>query len=152
MDCSVDTGNKLQKLKAQVQILPLKKLLLLLFSILISFNSYGEWTKITANDDVDFFMDIETIKERGGYVYYWQLNDWHTPLADDFPALSAVIHKKIDCSAEKMRNEVIYWYEQNMGKGDIYMTIDSSSETTWIYPPHGSAYFIVLNFACTYAL
>ena len=46
----------------------MKKLLLLLFSILISFNSYGEWTKV--NMDVDsssYYIDFATVKKIDGY-------------------------------------------------------------------------------------
>ena len=52
----------------------MKKLLILLFSILISFNSYGEWTKITETINGDtFYIDISFIKENGGYVFFWDV-------------------------------------------------------------------------------
>ena len=42
----------------------MKKILIFLFSILISFNSYGEWTK--TNEDIDgngYYIDFETVKK-----------------------------------------------------------------------------------------
>ena len=53
----------------------MKKLLIFLFSILISFNSYGEWDEIgvdTAGNTS--YIDTDTIKKHGGYVYYWVMS------------------------------------------------------------------------------
>jgi len=42
----------------------MKKLLVLLFSILISFNSYGEWTAVSESVDGDIaYIDYENIKK-----------------------------------------------------------------------------------------
>ena len=47
----------------------MKKLLLFLFSMLVSFNSYSEWTVITKSVDGDYFyIDLDTIKENDGEV------------------------------------------------------------------------------------
>ncbi len=53
----------------------MKKLTMLLFSILISFNSYSEWTKVAENSMQTTYTDISTINERDEYVYFWQLNN-----------------------------------------------------------------------------
>ena len=45
----------------------MKKLTILLFSILISFNSYGEWTEIAKNTDGTHYIDKDTIKKHEGY-------------------------------------------------------------------------------------
>ena len=52
----------------------MKKLLLLLFSVIISFNSYGEWTKLVSMDNSSVFIDLETLKEKDGYVYWWLMD------------------------------------------------------------------------------
>ena len=51
----------------------MKKLLILLFSILISFNSYGEWEEVAEgmNGDI-YYLDKDSIKKHGGYVYFWE--------------------------------------------------------------------------------
>ena len=62
----------------------MKKLLLLLISLLISFNSYGGWAYFGDNADGDtFYIDIETIKEHGGYVYWWRMIDLVKPTKDE---------------------------------------------------------------------
>ncbi len=58
----------------------MKKLTILLFSILISFNSYGEWTKV--GEDVNgntHYIDTDTIKDHKGSIYYWVLTDFLKP-------------------------------------------------------------------------
>ena len=61
----------------------MKKLTILLFSILISFNSYSEWTEIVqSTEGSTYYIDKDTIKERGGNVYFWGLLDRSTPDSD----------------------------------------------------------------------
>ena len=127
----------------------MKKLLILLLSMLISFNSYGEWMEISETDGVTFYTNVETIKEQGGYVYYWELDDFPSPIIDDLPIISAIIRKQVDCSDERMRSIVIHYYEQNMGQGDIYFS-DDSPDNSWQYPPPGSSYYYLLNYVCDY--
>ena len=127
----------------------MKKLLVLLFSILISFNSYGEWTQISSNIKGDsYFINLETIKKRNGYVYYWQLDDLSSPLASG-KVFSAKRKMEVNCIEEAMRTKVEHYYTGNMGKGKIYGTLDSPP-TSWRYPPPSSSYFSILNYACDY--
>ena len=55
----------------------MKKLLLLLFSLMLSINSYGEWTlyDVDINDGNAFYIEKNTILKSGGYVYFWELID-----------------------------------------------------------------------------
>ena len=126
----------------------MKKLLLLLFSILISFNSYGEWTKVYTSTDADYYMDFETFKIREGYISYWQLIDLSMPM-DDGNILSAVVRNKIDCSSEGMKSNPILYYSKEMGNGDLVMSSEVEPPS-WSYPPPGSAYYALLGVACDY--
>ena len=55
----------------------MKKLILLLFSLLLSFTSYSEWTEIPViNDDFaeQAFIDFDNLKKKkDGYVYWWMM-------------------------------------------------------------------------------
>ena len=128
----------------------MKKLLLLLFSILISFNSYGEWTKVYTSTDADYYMDFETFKIREGYINYWQLIDLSMPM-DDGNILSAVVRNKIDCSSEGMKSNPILYYSKEMGNGDLVMSSEVEPPS-WSYPPPGSAYYALIGVACDYDL
>jgi hypothetical protein len=72
----------------------MKKLLILLFSLLISFNSYGAWTKVTENAGDRYFIDRSTIKEKGGYIYFWELEDLKI-MSDG--VLSVKAFSQVDC-------------------------------------------------------
>ena len=72
----------------------MKKLLLLLFSILISFNSYGEWTQTAEWDNGDTqYIDFDTIKSVDGYVLWWGLKN--KDYDDGYKSLMAYVHKVI---------------------------------------------------------
>ena len=123
----------------------MKKLLILLFSILISFNSYGEWTLITTGveDGAKFYIDDETISERSGYVYFWSLQDNVKPDSDG--DLSGKAYYEGDCIAKRNRYLSQTWYKKNMGRGG-YKSYDP--KTKWHYPSPGSVAEDLLNYAC----
>ena len=107
----------------------MKKLLILLFSILISFNSYGEWTLISKTERGDsFFVDLETINKQNGYVYYWELVDYVIPIQDI--AYSSKNYIVTDCNLLGFKYLQDIYYSEPMGKGSI---VHSSNipDTEW---------------------
>ena len=56
----------------------MKKLLLLFFSLMLSFNSYGEWSYIGEdyNGESKYYIDLKTLRKIDDYVYYWNLIDF----------------------------------------------------------------------------
>ena len=127
----------------------MQKLLLLFFSLALSFNSYGEWTEISSNVKGDsYYINLETIKKINGYVNYWQLDDSASGLQSG-EIYSAKSKIEINCIDEGMRMKGVIYYSENMGKGEIYFT-DNSPPTDWGYPPPSSSYFKLLSFACDY--
>ena len=126
----------------------MKKLLVLLFSILISINSYGEWTFITTNDRGDnYFVDLETIKKQKEYVYFWELLDMAIPLMDI--AYSSKSYIVTDCNLNYKYLRDIY-YSEPMLKGSI---IDSSDipDTEWRYVGPESVFALELKSVCDFA-
>ena len=94
----------------------MKKLLILLFSLLISFNSYGEWKKVGEDALNDYYFDNSLIKERDGYVYWWVLADGLTPSPDGY--LSYKIYKKGDCRKNLFLTLKAVWYKDSMARGN----------------------------------
>ena len=93
----------------------MKKLLVLVFSILLSFNSYGEWTKISGHSLASFYVDLETIKARDGNVYWWSLSDWVKPNSGGY--MSAKFFFQGDCGLNRYKFLSGIFYQQSMGKG-----------------------------------
>ena len=126
----------------------MKKLLALLFSILISFNTYGEFVEVAsaADDSFTVYIDIATIKENKGYVYYWTLRDLLVPNA--YGTMSAKLYFQVDCGIFKEKVLSYNYFKQPMGQGDV--EIDTPSDPKWMYPTSTSVDGIVLDYACDY--
>ena len=124
----------------------MKKILILVFSILISFNSYGEWEEFGKNVDGDtFYIDEDTIKEHNGYVYWWVLVDRLKP--SESGIMSGKTYTQGDCGVNQYKWLSIIQYKQPMGEG--------SSETItppakWKYPPPDSIGGGLLKYVCDY--
>lgn len=112
----------------------MKKLLILLFSILISFNSYGGWKKVGEDGLGDWYLDKKLIRERSGYVYWWSLSDWVVPTAEGY--MSFKVYKQGDCRTNRFKSLQAIWYNQPMaeGEGDVKIFQNEwSSPTTYFF-------------------
>ena len=127
----------------------MKKLLVLLFSILISLNSFGEWTKFSDSTNGDkFFIDIDSIKEHNGSVFFWKLRDYIKP--DVTGDLSVSMYSEGDCGMFRERTLSFIFYARSMGKGNGNQMAPDGNSVDWRYPAPGSIYHGVLNFVCDY--
>lgn len=133
----------------------MKKLLLLLFSSMLSFNSYGELTKVSWNQDGDtYYIYTDTIRENGGFVYWWDLADYSEPgpflIGNDvrWTLMSIKTYSMGDCGVFRHKALSDIQYEQSMGKG--IGKPDNYSNPEWKYPPPGSIDESLLRFVCNY--
>ena len=125
----------------------MKKLLLLLFSILISFNSYGDWTRISKNTEGDtYYIETDTIKKHDGYVYWWVLGDFLIPFESG--AMSGKVYYQGDCGVNRQKPLSYNYYKQPMGIGSSETSTPSNPE--WHYPPPGTAGATIFNYVCDY--
>ena len=68
--------------------------------MLISFSSIAEWTETTGSiEGSTYYIDMDTIKERSGYVFYWEFTDYYKPDSEGFMSFEA--YKKADCGENK---------------------------------------------------
>ena len=126
----------------------MKKLLILLFSILISFNSYGEWKFVFTDDQGnDLYIDTDRIKEHGGYVYYWYMVDRLKP--SESGSISSKMYLQVDCGINRYKHLTYLSYKESMGKGEINNTYNPPNEQ-WRYPTPNSTAGLELNFICDY--
>tara|TARA_B110000967_G_scaffold189561_1_gene213384 strand:+ start:327 stop:710 length:384 start_codon:yes stop_codon:yes gene_type:complete len=127
----------------------MKKLLVLLFSILISFNSYGEWTLVTTGINVKnkYYIDFDGVDKNNGYTYYWNLVDFEK--LSKWGELSAKVLYEVDCNAplKEKRISSIY-YKLPMGKGAISDT--SNSPGDWEYASPDSVREQTIKAVCNY--
>ena len=108
----------------------------------------AEWTRLTEIDDdeIDFYVDVETIRKHDGYVYFWSLYDFVKPIDD---SLSASAYFQGDCNTFKMKALSLRNYKKPMASGANEE--DTSDEVSkWRYPPPDSPMYEILNFICEY--
>ena len=123
----------------------MKKILVLLFSILVSINSYGDWKWIGDNVNSDnYYIDFEKIKKVDGYKYYWFLTDLLKPDKDgDFSYVSYV---QGDCKLSRYMYLSEFYYKQPMGEGKV--TTNTFENPKWSYPPPDSMNEYLLEQVC----
>jgi len=119
----------------------MKKLLVLLFSILISFNSYGEWTKLFGFGNVSFYINLETLKERDGYVYFWLMD------SNNDKSNQGLIQGDCDIRRIRLLEEIDYYQPMAGGVG-----INQTKDDSWEYlPPDSDDLAFFLDLACELA-
>ena len=123
----------------------MKKLLILLFSLLISFNSYGEWIHVSITTDSGnlWYVDKDTIKKKDGFTYFWSMHDYKK--IDSFGNMSAQMFLEADCSLFRIKYLTQYFYKKPMGAG-IPKTVKGDSN--WDYLPPGSNMHHATEYAC----
>jgi len=131
----------------------MKKLLLLLFSLLLSFNSYGEWTKITENGFNDsYYIDFNSIKDRSGNVVWWEMKD----MTEAFNGMSSIQrYYKGDCNEYRTTTLSIISYTGRMGTGESETVGGGNTNLEdivgWNYPSPDTIEYTHLSLACLIA-
>ena len=114
--------------------------------------SYGDWYQVSSHVDGSsyFYMDPDSIMEKDDLLSFWTLIDYFSPMKD-FPLKiqSQVSRIEVNCEENKLRNEVIIDYDENMGKGEMKL-LNESPSNDWMTPPPGSNYIFFINIACGY--
>ena len=122
----------------------MKKLLILLFSLLISFNSYGEWTEmVTNNSGQTYYLDKDLIKEYDGDVYFWMLTDYPKPY-DGY--MSDKVYMQLNCGVFRWRPLSGTLYKKPMGMGEKKEYPPPPEE--WHYPSTESTAYYLLGQVC----
>ena len=115
----------------------MKKLLLLLFSLILSINSYGEWTNVLPGNNASLFIDFKTLKEQDGYIYWWYMDSWREG--------SEQSYAQGDCNLKGFKVNKRVNFSLPMGEGE---GIEKDITSSWEYYQPNSGYEILLNFIC----
>jgi hypothetical protein len=124
----------------------MKKILIFLFSILISFNSYGEWVEVSSQDDgTNFYLDFDSIRKGSEYIYWWDLTNYPKP---DSGVTSIKVYHQGDCDIFRIKHLNVIFYKQPMskGKGDSY----TPETDEWQYPEPKTTASSILERVCNY--
>ena len=110
----------------------MKKIYLLLFSLILPFSSYGEWVGFVtdANKNIHY-VDFDEMTKNDGYIYYWEMTNYANP-TDRF--LSIATYREADCDLHRFKDLTFNGYTQEMAEG-VPETIDLTEfEKDWAYP------------------
>ena len=114
---------------------------------MVSSASFASWTKTAKNSaGSTFYVDYETVRKKGGYVYWWQLTANAQP--NKGGDLSLKMYIKGDCDERKFRILSMIFYKQPMGTGAGESMAPKVKD--WIYPPPKTSAEAVLSFVCSY--
>jgi hypothetical protein len=119
----------------------------LLFSTLMFASpAYADWESILDNvGGTTFYVDFDRIRTNGGYVYWWELQDYSEPQNQGL--FSTKVYKQGDCEMFRFKNLSWNFHKQPMGEGTPFNT-DSTPDTIWNYPPPNTVVEYILKIAC----
>ena len=122
----------------------MNKFFVFLVSLLISFNSYGEWRFHSSSLQGErFHIRTDTIIKDERYVYFWYLKSYLMP--NKFGDFSSKVNVQGDCSNNRLKYLSYVWYKEPMGKGPGQR---SEEESEWEYPTSESVGIDLLHYAC----
>jgi hypothetical protein len=127
----------------------MKKLTLLvtlIFTVLLSPPSFADWTKTIVNHHATFYVDLSTIKEVDGYVFYSELGDLYKPIGNGY--LSVKSYNQGDCKLLRRKTLKHNYYKEPMAGG-----IGDLSEPTnpdWVSLSPNATSKKLLELACAY--
>ena len=124
----------------------MRKLLLLLFSLLLSLYTYadgltsGSWHKVFSYEGTSWWINLEKIQERDGLVFYWHMS------SDNKDSSTALTEN--DCMLTRAKVLQNVQYDKPMMDGEaVYLDTDND----WIYFPPDSVGETLQFIACEMA-
>ena len=127
----------------------MKKLLtltVLLYSLIFSPVSFGEWSPVvTGMKGSMFYVDFDRIRKNNGFVYFWRLGDYPEPISGEY--LSVKSYHKGDCELFRHQYLSSSLYKQSMGKGEFGESYNHENPS-WDYPQPNSTSEMILEIIC----
>ena len=123
-------------------------MIILLFSFLFCLNTRArDWIEITkGRNGHTFFVDMEDLNERKGYIYFWQLINYNEQ--DEYGDKAAKIYVKAECKIFKFKWLKVSYHKMLMGKDDVKPDNPSTYVSGWQFPISGSTSYAVLDHVC----
>lgn len=123
----------------------------ILFSMLLSFNSFAEWQNVAGNTKgTQFYIENSSIKKNNGYVYYWLIANYLKPtkLGD----LSSKSLEQLDCNVPRKQKPLsAIFYTGPMGTGNsVQISQETMNEQDWKFFPPNSTITKVTDYVCSF--
>ena len=119
----------------------MKKLSLILLSLLLSVNSYGEWIQVPTNEKGGTFIDFDNLQLRtDGYVYWWMM------VSDSSSSQKGYI--QTNCKTKAINVLQLDSYDEPMGAGDLSTT---NPDEGWLYVAPDKGIYRFIRVVCELA-
>ncbi|MDA7843396.1 hypothetical protein N9A26_00115 [bacterium] len=104
------------------------KQLILILTFLFPVSSFADWAEVvTTGDGTTYYLDVETIKERNGLVYYWILIEYSKPSSTG--VLSAKRLWELNCNAPRKQRIISFsYYSTQLGTGTPLVTYNEEKQ------------------------
>ena len=116
----------------------MKKLLLLVFSILISLSVSSEWTPVKSSNNETNSIDFNTIKKNNDFIYWWFMTENH------IENTNGKIYLQGDCSISRLKTLSLHFSSE---EGEDERTFENSK---WHYVTPDSTYGFLLDTSCKF--
>ena len=116
----------------------------LVFTVMFSSTSFGEWTEVNETDGNIFYVDFERIRKVDGYVYYWMLADLLKPTKQGI--LSSKTYNQADCKLFRFEVLSFSHHKEPMGGGAGNV---NTLKQDWVYPTPNSVGESILKKVCS---
>ena len=122
-----------------------KFLVIVIMSLLLFSNVNAEWSLFSnpKGKGLSFYIDIQSLKKRDGFVYVWTLQDYEKPyIRPNAPQgtlkkiYSVKMYDKLDCTTNGISTIQYIYYSDNMGKGKFEPF--QWDKEKWKYHPSGT--------------
>ena len=123
----------------------MKKLLIiftLLFSVMFSTTSFSEWMKLGENIDTDYYIDVDSMIKKQGYIYYWFLMDLKKSV-EEIRSIKVFIQG--DCNLLRLKTVSYHYYSKPIGKE--FIRSEDSINKNWQYVPPDETFY-ELRYIC----
>ena len=122
----------------------MNKFLVFVLSFFVSFNSFAEWTKIYSDDEETIYLDLNTIKEYLGSIYWWNLVDLKEAGKD--VGMSGKVYMQGDCAITRTKLLTAITYSQPMGEEELETR--TPDNPNWDFQPPDSIGGFLLDTSC----
>ncbi len=99
----------------------LSKKLLFVTLLLVSTQSFGQWTVYTDDDQKTIYVDTSTIRRDGSFVEFWSIHSYKFPMVEieGSKVTSTKGRSRYDCKNELQRTLFFTMYEGEKGTGRV---------------------------------
>lgn len=116
----------------------------LLLIIAASGTLAADWTRQGSTPDVNFYLDLNSIKKNGNLRRVWQLQDRNSPSKTGARSLRAM--SEYDCKEDKYRTLQLDTFSGAMAEGEIIST--DSTPGQWAFIAPGTPFANTLKLVC----